>query len=119
MFRLNHFAMVVETPRAAAAFYKRLLVPEGDIVPLGDNLHLRDKRGSDMAFHKGTLDLGGSHLHFGFLAERSEEIDALHAQLVLEGVEITDNCIEDGFRSVKFRDPWGYECEVYWEAAWP
>ena len=119
MFRLNHFAMVVDDPAGAAKLYQRLLMPEGEIIHLGDNLHLRDDQGSDLAFHSGTLDLHGSHLHFGFLAGSAASIDALQSRLQREGLTITDDCNEEGFRSIKFCDPWGYECEVYWENGWP
>lgn len=34
-------------------------------------------------------------------------------------VNLTDDCVEPGFRAIKFPDPDGYEVDVYWEAAWP
>lgn len=105
--------MVVDDPVGAAKLYQRLLMPKGEIVQLGDNLHLRDDQGSDLAFHRGSLDLHGSHLHFGFLAGSAASIDDRHSRLQREGLKITDECTEEGFRSIKFCDPWGDECEVY------
>ena len=117
--RFVHLNLVVADPMRSAAFYARHLMPQGETVWLGDSLHLRDRTGSDMAFQKGDPARPRPGAHHGFLARSAEEVDRLRDRLLADRIEITDDCAEDGFRSVKFRDPDGYECEVYWEEAWP
>ena len=120
MLRFNHLNLTVADQDRAADFYQRHLLPNGRKDWMGaDSLHLRDAAGSDLAFQKGTPAPAGDGSHHGFLAASASDVDALRDRLVAEGIRITDDCIENGFRSLKFIDLDGYECEVYWEAAWP
>ena len=116
--RFSHLNLVVANPQASAEFYRRFLVPDGTATWLGESLHLRNRQAVDLAFQKGVPKTAiGSH--HGFLAESVSAIDNLLADLKNNGVRITNDCDEPGFRSVKFIDPDGYEIEVYWEADWP
>lgn len=116
--RFNHINLVVSDPQASAEFYKRFLVVDSTTTWLGESLHLRNRLAVDIAFQRGTpAKAMGSH--HGFLAECAQAIDDLLIDLESSEVTITDDCTEDGFRSVKFLDPDGYEIEVYWEADWP
>ncbi|MEM8768414.1 MAG: VOC family protein [Pseudomonadota bacterium] len=116
--KFNHINLVVRDPEASAAFYADLLTGAVQTVWLGDSLHLRNDEGVDLAFQQGTPS-SAPGAHHGFLAANAAEVDDLLAKLKGEGTRITDDCTEDGFRSIKFRDPDGYEVEVYWEGDWP
>ena len=114
--RLVHLNLSVVDPEASAAFYSRLLLPGATSEWLGNSLHVR--AGSvDLAFQAGHP--GGTETwHFGFLAPSSDAVDDIRAAVVHEGISLIDDSSEAGFRSIKFRDRDGYECEVYWEQAW-
>jgi catechol 2,3-dioxygenase-like lactoylglutathione lyase family enzyme len=116
--RFNHLSLVVANPDVSAAFYARYLLPEAQREWLGDSLHLRDAMGTDLAFEKGATGARGP-AHHGFLADSAVEVEALLDRLRRDRITITDDCREDGFRSIKFLDADGYEIEVYWEASWP
>ncbi len=119
MFRLVHVNLVVQAPYEAAEFYKRHLIPEGEIVTLGNSVHLRDSAGSDLAFVQGSSGPRQNGGHHGFLADSPTRIDALRDRLLKENLTLTEDCTEPNFRSIKFLDADGYECEVYWEGDWP
>jgi catechol 2,3-dioxygenase-like lactoylglutathione lyase family enzyme len=118
ILKFNHINLVVADPQLSAQFYARYLVNNASIEWLGDSLHLRDSCAIDLAFQQGKpVKADGSH--HGFLAESVQTIENLLKLLKRDGITITDDCVEEGFRSVKFLDPDGYEIEVYWEASWP
>lgn len=119
MFKLVHVNLVVQSPLNAAEFYKRHLMSDGEIVMLGNSVHLRDRAGSDLAFIQGQPDATRNGGHHGFLADSPARIDQLRDRLTEEGLTLTEDCAEPDFRSIKFLDADGYECEVYWEADWP
>lgn len=115
--RLVHVNLVVADPDASARFYTRFLLPHATRDWLGDSLHLRSS-GCDLAFQRGaSRRVPGAH--HGFLADSAAAVDALAQRLREGGIALTADDTEEGFRSVKFLDPDGYECEVYWEAGWP
>ena len=114
--RLIHVNLRVLDPEASAAFYARVLLPDAAPEWLGDSLHLR--AGSvDLAFQADARGEAG-RWHFGFLAPSSGAVDDVRAAVTQAGISLTDDSSEAGFRSIKFRDADGYECEVYWEQAW-
>ncbi len=119
MFVLNHVNLVVPDPDASADFYLKHLMPKGRKVWLGDSLHLRDGTTTDLAFQKGPAAPAGNGSHHGFLAASAAQVDALRQSLTADGIALMEDWDEDGFRAVKFADPDGYLCEVYWEADWP
>jgi len=119
MFKLAHVNLVVPAPLELAEFYRRHLLPSGEILTLGNSIHLRDGAGSDLAFTQGKPNPPRDGCHHGFLADGPGQIDALRDRLAAQGLTITDDCTEPDFRSIKFLDPAGYECEVYWEKGWP
>ncbi len=116
--KFNHINLVVRDPESSAAFYSGLLGSVSTKEWLGDSLHLRSSEGTDLAFQAGTPQpIPGAH--HGFHADDAFEVDRLLVKLSGAGVEIVDDCTEDGFRSIKFRDLDGYEVEVYWERDCP
>lgn len=119
MFKLMHVNLVVQSPLKSAEFYKRHLLPAGEVVNLGNSVHLRDGTGSNLAFMKGQSAPSRDGGHHGFLAGSPAQIEELRDALQAEGTILTEDCIEPEFRSIKFLDPDGYECEVYWEEGWP
>jgi catechol 2,3-dioxygenase-like lactoylglutathione lyase family enzyme len=115
--QLVHVNVRVRDPQAAADLYARL-VAGATTAWLGDSLHLRAS-GVDLAFHAGPPAPAAAGSHFGFLAPSATAVDAARATVAARGLELTEETSEPGFRAFRFRDPDGYECEVYWEAAWP
>ena len=114
----RHINLVVADPEISAEFYRSLLLPDAEAVWLGDSLHLRTSAGDDLAFQTGN-PLRAQGAHHGFIAASVEAVDRLLSRVRARGVAVTDDCTEEGFRSIKFLDPDGYEIEVYWEAGWP
>ena len=112
-----HINLVVSDPKSSAAFYQKYLLPDAELVMLGSSLHLRDPH-SDLAFQSGAPVLA-SGAHHGFVADSAEQVDRLAGALRESDITLTDDCREEGFRSIKFLDPDGYEIEVYWEGIWP
>jgi catechol 2,3-dioxygenase-like lactoylglutathione lyase family enzyme len=112
-----HINLVVSDPDASARFYIRYVLQGAICKWLGDSLHVRNSS-CDLAFRRGTPSTV-SGVHHGFLAESSVEIDALAKKLLEDRVGLSENQIQEGFRSIKFFDPDGYQCEVYWEEIWP
>ena len=115
--RLAHVNLVVRDPELSARFYVSHLLPDATVEWLGESLHVRSGA-SDLAFQRGE-PRATSGAHHGFVADSATSIDALATRLTGAGVELTEDTSEEGFRSIKLRDPDGYECEVYWEASWP
>lgn len=116
--KFNHINLIVSDPETSASFYAKLLSGSVTREWLGESLHVRNDDAADFAFQKGEPRIAkGSH--HGFLAEDVASIDQLLARLVRDQVRVTDDCNEEGFRSIKFLDPDGYEIEVYWERNWP
>ena len=116
--RFAHVNLVVADPERSAQFYAALLPQPSDAVWLGDSLHLRDAGSTDLAFQKGrAAQAPGAHI--GFVVMSPAEVERVRALAAELGAEITEDCDEADFQSVKFLDPDGYEIEVYWEAAWP
>ena len=114
--RLVHMNLSVADPEASAAFYRRVLLPHAASEWLGDSLHLRGAS-VDLAFQAGPPD-EAAPWHFGFLAPSSGAVDDVRTAVMHEGISLTDDTADAGLRSIKFRDPDGYECEVYWEDRW-
>ena len=115
--RLIHVNLRVLDPEASAAFYARVLLPDARSEWLGNSLHLRTGS-ADLAFQAGEPESAASW-HLGFLAPSRDAVDAIRHAVVEAEISLTDDSSEAGFRSIRFRDADGYECEVYWEAAWP
>jgi catechol 2,3-dioxygenase-like lactoylglutathione lyase family enzyme len=111
--KLVHVNLRVRNPNASADFYVRALLPGATSSWLGESLHVRSE-GVDLAFSQGEPVIA-SGSHHGFLAPSRDAVDAARDVLGRLGVPLTDDCSETDFRSIKFRDPDGYECEVYWE----
>lgn len=74
-----HINLAVSDPEGSANFYKTYVLPDADIVWLGDSLHLRDGQ-SDLAFQVGQPRLVPG-AHHGFVAESSQSIDRLAQRL--------------------------------------
>lgn len=116
--RFAHINLVVRDPEETARFYTDFVMPKATSEWLGDSLHVRTSDGADVAFQAGTpTRCPGAH--HGFIETSAERIDELRDKLAKHGIRITDDCAEQGFRSIKFLDPDDYEIEVYWEADWP
>ena len=115
--KLAHVNLRVRDPEASAAFYRRVLLPGAITHWLGESLHLRSE-GVDLAFQAGEPVVAPG-VHHGFLADSATCVDAVAETLRREGIALDDDCSEQALRSIKFQDPDGYECEVYWERDWP
>jgi catechol 2,3-dioxygenase-like lactoylglutathione lyase family enzyme len=115
--KLVHINLVSSDPEASASFYVQCLLPDATREWLGDSLHVRNDT-CDLAFQRGE-PLAARGAHHGFLADSPVTIDRLVQRLLEHDVRLIENETQEGFRSIRFLDPDGYECEIYWEAEWP
>ena len=113
-----HINLSVGDVERSLAFYRRWL-GFGDIdrrFPDG-TVFVRDDEGTDLALHASAGAAGPPvGFHFGFRRSRASDVDDLLAALRAGGVDVIEHETGPTLSSVRFRDPDGYEVEVYWEA---
>jgi catechol 2,3-dioxygenase-like lactoylglutathione lyase family enzyme len=112
-----HINLTVANIDRSVAFYRGWLgfnasersFPDGTVF-------VRDVEGTDLAFHEGVAANLADTIHFGFRWADPSLVRRLYEELVGNNVEVTDFDDDAEIVSVKFRDPDGYEVEVYWES---
>jgi catechol 2,3-dioxygenase-like lactoylglutathione lyase family enzyme len=111
-----HINLTVKNIDRSVAFYRGWLgfnasersFPDGTVF-------VRDLDGTDLAFHEGVVGDISDTIHFGFRWSDSAQVRTLYEDLVRGNVAVTEFDDEPAIVSVKFRDPDGYQVEVYWE----
>jgi catechol 2,3-dioxygenase-like lactoylglutathione lyase family enzyme len=114
---MHHVALNVANVEACRKFYVDLMGMQVEWEPDPDNLYLTS--GTDnLAIHKGPegFDPAGHQRldHIGFIVDTPDDVDAWHAFLVQNGVEImaAPRTHRDGARSFYCADPGGNIVQV-------
>ena len=107
---LRHVALFAHNFEATVRFYTDVIGMRVEWQPDADNCYLTN--GNDnLALHRATRTPGEDQRldHIGFIIDRIEDVDAWHAFLVAEAVEIVHppKTHRDGARSLYCKDPEG------------
>ena len=112
---LRHVALFARNFEASVRFYTDVMGMRVEWRPDADNCYLTN--GNDnLALHRSTREPTEAQRldHIGFIIERIEDVDAWHAFLLAEKVEITNppKTHRDGARSLYCRDPEGTSVQL-------
>ena len=117
-FGLTHFAIAVRDPRRSLEFYRAVLgvvaVYEDDAFIQAQTPGSRDV----LVFERNARAAGkkGGVVHFGFRLTRASDIERARDAVRAAGGTITDTGeFVPGEPYVFFRDPDGYEVEIWYE----
>ena len=121
-YGLTHIAMSVRDPRRSLEFYRAVLgvvgVYEDDAFIQAQTPGSRDV----IVFERGARTAGrkGGVAHFGFRLRRAADIERARRAIRAAGGTITDTGeFVPGEPYVFFRDPDGYEVEIWYETPTP
>ena len=112
---LRHVALFARNFEATVRFYIDVMGMRIEWRPDSDNCYLTN--GNDnLALHRATREPGEDQRldHIGFILDRIEDVDAWHAFLVGEEVEIVNppKTHRDGARSFYCKDPEGTSVQL-------
>jgi catechol 2,3-dioxygenase-like lactoylglutathione lyase family enzyme len=113
---LRHLALRVKDPQASKRFYQDCFGMKIVWEPDPDNVYLSS--GIDnLALHRDAVAGPGALDHFGFVVGSKEEVDAVAARLLAQGVTIAEGTRDhrDGSRSFYCLDPDGLRIQVLYE----
>ena len=117
-YGLTHFAIAVRDPRRSLEFYRAVL---GVVAIYEDETFIQAQTPGSrdvLVFERNPRAAGkaGGVAHFGFRLTRAADIDKARAAIRDAGGTITDTgAFVPGEPYVFFRDPDGYEVEIWYE----
>ncbi len=111
---LNHIHITAEDPEAEIAFLTEALGFRRDpaqpsFLWLGN---------TQLAVSTG-VPVKNPKFHLGFRMDGNEQVDALRAHLTKMGVETTEPTAQGSYYSCGFRDPAGYQFEIFADGGIP
>jgi catechol 2,3-dioxygenase-like lactoylglutathione lyase family enzyme len=118
---LTHVALAVRDPAASAAFYGRVFGC-GVVYQDDDSVQVQTPGTHDVLVFERAPKAGasGGVRHIGFRLLRARDIDAAAAAIRAAGGDIFDQGeFTPGHPYLYFRDPDGYEVEVWFEPPTP
>jgi catechol 2,3-dioxygenase-like lactoylglutathione lyase family enzyme len=121
-YGLTHFAIAVRDPRRSFEFYRAVL---GVVVIHEDDAFIQAQTPGSrdvLVFERNARAAGkkGGVAHFGFRLTRAADIERARAAIRSAGGLITDSGeFVPGEPYVFFRDPDGYEVEIWYEIPTP
>lgn len=111
---LNHIHLTAEDPEAALAFYVDALGFRRDPNHPGfvwlSNMQLTVTKGEPVS---------NPRFHLGFRLDSKEHVDAFRTRLQETGIEISEPFASGSYYSCAFRDPAGYQIEIYADGGIP
>ena len=117
-FGLTHMALAVRDPQRSLEFYRAVL----GVVPVyeSDDFVQAQTPGSRdvLVFERKPEDAGraGGIAHFGFRLQQASDIDRARKAIVAAGATVHDTGeFVPGEPYVFFKDPDGYEVEIWYE----
>ncbi len=121
-YGLTHIALAVRDPQRSLAFYRRVL----GVVPVyesEDFVQVQTPGSRDViVFERGTRDAGrrGGIAHCGFRLQRAADIARARRAVLAAGATIHDTGeFVPGEPYLFFKDPDGYEVEIWYEIPTP
>jgi catechol 2,3-dioxygenase-like lactoylglutathione lyase family enzyme len=121
-FGLTHVALAVKHPARSAQFYQLVfgMVP---VYESPDFVQMQTPGSRDvLVFERRSEEAGraGGIMHFGFRLQRPEDIDRAREAVIAAGGTIHDTGeFVPGEPYLFFRDPDGYEVEIWYELPTP
>lgn len=116
--RLNHLGLPVRDVGRSKGFYERYFgfdpataeeYPDRTVI-------VRNSDGFDLALHPvAEVEPSPPFLHFGFRAATPDDVRALQARLVEDGVALIETEDEPEYVAFKALDPDCHRVETYWE----
>ena len=115
MAELNHLALAVHDPRRSLVFYHDVLCVKGDTRTEDYGFVITTPLGLTFTLFEGQPPADAGEFHFGVSLPNGDAVRARREELRAAGVAEVEWCDEDGYVSVKVRDPDGYVVEVAWD----
>ena len=111
---LNHIHLTAEDPAAELAFLADVLGFRRDASAPG----FAWLGNTQICVTKGEPVQHG-RFHMGFRLDNQEQVDALRSHLAEHGIETSEPFASGSYYSCAFRDPAGYQFELYADAGIP
>ena len=114
-------------PRALNHIHLTAEDPDGEIAFLVDVLGFRRDPSLSSFVWLGNMQLAvtkgepirNPRFHVGFRLDSKEQVDALRGRLALRGIAATEPFANGSYYSCGFRDPAGYQIEIYADGGIP
>ena len=115
MSRLNHVALAVRDPSRSLRFYRDTIGLEGVVRDESYGFVITTPEGVTFTLFEGEPPSGPGEFHLGVCLPDGDAVRAQRHALRAAGAPEIEYCDEDGYVSVKVRDPDGYGVEVAWD----
>jgi catechol 2,3-dioxygenase-like lactoylglutathione lyase family enzyme len=116
---LNHLALAVTDTRRSLTFYRDVLGVEGAVRSEPYGFVITTPSGVAFTLFEGTPATDTGEFHFGVSLPDDDAVRTRRDELRAAGVPEIEWCDEDGYVSVKVRDPDGYAVEIAWDEKHP
>jgi catechol 2,3-dioxygenase-like lactoylglutathione lyase family enzyme len=113
--RLDHLALAVQDPGRSLRFYRDTLGVDGAIRTEPYGFVITTPSGVAFTLFEGEPAADIGEFHFGISLADGDAVRARREELRAAGVPEVEWCDEDGYVSVKVRDPDGYVVEIAWD----
>jgi len=108
---ITHVGLSVSDAQESQKFYRKILGLEGERHGPGI-VYVASGRDMLVLYEEGS---GSTSFHFGFNVNSPSTVDQWKSWLEQHGIPISENVIEDTYRSIKFQDPDGHWIEIFYE----
>ena len=113
--RLNHVALAVRDPAESLVFYRDTLGVEGEVRQESYGFVVTTAEGVSFTLFEGEPSGGHGEFHVGVGLPDGDAVRVKRQELRAAGIPEIEWWDEDGYVSVKVRDPDGYAVEVAWD----
>jgi catechol 2,3-dioxygenase-like lactoylglutathione lyase family enzyme len=117
--RLDHLALAVQDPGRSLRFYRDVVGVEGAVRTEEYGYVITTPTGVAFTLFEGRPAADIGEAHFGISLPDGDAVRARREGLRAAGVDEVEWCDEDGYVSVKVRDPDGYVVEIAWDEKHP
>jgi catechol 2,3-dioxygenase-like lactoylglutathione lyase family enzyme len=113
--RLNHVALAVRDPSRSLQFYRDTIGVDGAVREESYGFVITTAEGITFTLFRGEAPNDHGEFHLGVCLLNGAAVRAKRQELRAAGVPEIEWSDEDGYVSVKVRDPDGYAVEVAWD----